>query len=144
MALDLAKDSGSNRPNVNLDCADVRRARRQQWFEVQFESLFQIGQRLFFSFALARHIHFQTLAHVPGAFATDGRGKGALHFSMFQVGDPDGLPVRNKLPQELATISGSVNVTSTSVSTSTGTPFSFVGRYFQVRTVWRADSASNG
>jgi len=73
------KGWGLSRPNLNLDRPHFGRARVLRRFEVKFERFFQVGESLFFAFALACNINFQTLGDIPIPLAPDGRGEWSLH-----------------------------------------------------------------
>jgi hypothetical protein len=53
-----------------------------RWFEVKLKGLFQVGEGFFFGFALACHIDFQALGHIPIPFLPDAGGERALHASI--------------------------------------------------------------
>ena len=55
--LTTRKGCGLSRPNLNLNHTDLGRASRLRRFKVKFEGFLQIGERLFFSLALAGNIN---------------------------------------------------------------------------------------
>ena len=78
--------TGLSRPNLDLDGPYGRRPGGPRGLEMQFKSLFQVGQRFLFRLALAGHIHLQALRDVPLPFAPNGCGKRTLHaFHCFTV-----------------------------------------------------------
>jgi len=74
------KVNGLSCPNLDLDGANPGWTRGPWRFEVQFESLFQVFKRFFFSGALTGYVEFEALRDVPLALAPDGRGKRSHHF----------------------------------------------------------------
>ena len=68
-----------SRPNLNLDKSNLWRARGLWWLEVEFQSLFEIGQCFSLVFALARDIQLKALCNVPIAFPPNARRKWTLH-----------------------------------------------------------------
>jgi hypothetical protein len=63
----------------------VKWAGRLWEFKVERERSFQVGQRLFFGFASARDVDFQTLGDVPVSLLPDGCCEGALHECIFST-----------------------------------------------------------
>jgi len=73
------KGCGLSRPNLNLDHANLGRARGLRWLEVQLERFPQIPESFFFRFALAGDIDFEALGDEPISFTPYTRGERALH-----------------------------------------------------------------
>ena len=73
------KDWGLSRANLDLDHPDFRRPRRLRRFEVKFQRLPQVGEGLFFGFALAGDVNFEALRDVPVSFAPNRCGKWSFH-----------------------------------------------------------------
>src|SRR3990172_2407219 len=59
------KDWGLSRPNLNLDHANLRRARGLWGLKVQFQRFLQVCEGFFFRLPLARYINIQTLRDKP-------------------------------------------------------------------------------
>lgn len=83
--------NGLSRPNLNLYGANFRRARSLRRLEVEFQRLFQIGQRFLFGFALTRYINFEALRNVPISFAPNRCGKWTDHGCILAH---DGMPIQ--------------------------------------------------
>src|SRR5438093_7707901 len=70
---------GLSDTDFHLNAAHVWCDGGARWFEVQFQGLAQVRQRLFFCFPLAGNIHFQALGNKPVALLPYTGGKGSLH-----------------------------------------------------------------
>ena len=68
-----------SRANLNLNQPDLRWAGRLWWFEIEFQSFLEIGQRFSLGFPLACDIQLKTLGDVPIAFSPNACRKGTLH-----------------------------------------------------------------
>jgi hypothetical protein len=73
------KGCGLRRPDLDLDSADPRSARGLRGLEMKFQRLLQIGESLFFGFALTGDIHFKALGDVPVSLSPDSCSEPSLH-----------------------------------------------------------------
>ena len=92
------KGWGLGRANLDLDHPDSRRPRRLRRFEVKFQCFLQVGERLFFGFALTGDVNFQALRDVPVSFAPNRCGKWSFHDCILaQDSEPSDLILRLKV-----------------------------------------------
>jgi hypothetical protein len=77
------KGWGLSCPNLYLDHLNGGCAGGMRWFEVELERFLQVGQRLFFSFALACDVDLEALGDVPVSLSPNTCCEGALHESIF-------------------------------------------------------------
>jgi len=85
------KDCGLSRPNLNLDCANLRWPGCPRRLKVQFNCLLEVRQSFFLGLSLTRDIELQALRDVPVSLTPDSSRERSLHVlivSQTNIGHP--------------------------------------------------------